>query len=1315
MNKPYEISILESMIGSELYNTKYNPNNRFIKLNRSYDVDIDNNVIALNLGFIEIFDTSILARFTHLISLDLSNTGIKNLSFLQNLKKLLHLNLSFNNILNFEATISLNLITLNLGNNNLENVFFLSSFRNLEYLNLESNKFNDIIPLFELRNLKVLDLSFNRFDNLHIIRSFKKLKILNLADTGIDNIDFAKHLKLINKLNLSYNQIEDISALQDFYELTDLDLSYNKISDIKPLSKLVKIQNLKLSFNEISDISYIPNNHLFFELLLNGNEIYDLSSLNNIEVFGDFFISQNLITDLSPLYNSIKQGKINHLTAYENPLSYPPIEIIFQGEFAIVDWFDENLKLARKLVKQNLENKNPELDLGNCCLTDLSMIPELFDCEHLEILILSNIWPKYSIEKKKWEERKSSNSGLKNKIYNIPETISRLKNLRILICGGDWKTENGWNRGGLRSMANLKYLDKLEILNISNHKISKLTNLRNFKKLKVLHANNNEIESVYSLGTSNVIDQLYLSNNLIKSLKFLRHVKKISALDLHGNKITDLRPIRHIIERIGVFDEKWLVNSISINKNPLQIPSIEIVRIGAEAVLKILDQTSPGNYFRNRDIKLILVGNSESGKTTLVNFLCKNDNVKTKPPYTLWMNEIVLKLHNVNVRIFDFGGHDFYHDTHHIFFSNNSIYLLLWEEKNNKIQSRLLLQEDSKNTVFETTTQDYPIKYWLESIEFFIKEKKAKNFDFKIYKENNEDLYSSDVLLIQNKVQTHKEINFINNKYFKKKYPFVYEFMNMDIHSGRNVTHFELLLKEILDRAPILNARYPKYYEIIKEELKEYEGKPIITIDEFADFCNSFNNVDITQDDVMVLVQYLNTIGQLLYVKTNPQFVYVDKPKIRAYIVDLFSELYEMKGEFDLDYLKLKIINEEDSNNIIKLMLDFKMIFEHPNNLMLDNKKFIAPLYLPEEPSELINLFVDNKIKPYRRFEYKGFIHKNVILNIFSTYGKNILNDDHQKTFYYWKNGLIINDQVSSEKILIKFNIGNDKGNAFIDMFKLNKKIDTDFSNNVISYIKEINTEYNGFKERVTIDGKYFINLDKLIQEANNNEKIIEIDKYDYETRKRVKKRTSLYNFNQFLPIYMQGSLKKAIISYSKKDLRLIEEFKATSLGPLISDELIDKWHCTELVVGQLWNDEIEKRIKECDIAFIMISSASMNNNYIKNKEIKILIERFNDENEINKPLIIPIILKPYHWIIKNSIYNLGQFSALPYTAKPVNDFKDREVAWFIIGECVRIAIEKKVNFSTILGKDYWKDYWYEQEPDQKVREYFVKIIEGQL
>ncbi len=58
----------------------------------------------------------------------------------------------------------------------------------------------------------------------------------------------------------------------------------------------------------------------------------------------------------------------------------------------------QGLTHAKKLIKENLETKATFLDLGNCGLSDLSELPELWKCQHLEGLNMGS----YFSYKEKW-------------------------------------------------------------------------------------------------------------------------------------------------------------------------------------------------------------------------------------------------------------------------------------------------------------------------------------------------------------------------------------------------------------------------------------------------------------------------------------------------------------------------------------------------------------------------------------------------------------------------------------------------------------------------------------------------------------------------------------------------------------------------------------------------------------------------------------------------------------------------------------------------------------------------------------------------
>jgi len=157
------------------------------------------------------------------------------------------------------------------------------------------------------------------------------------------------------------------------------------------------------------------------------------------------------------------------------------------------------------------------------------------------------------------------------------------------------------------------------------------------------------------------------------------------------------------------------------------------------------------------------------------------------------------------LRLFDFGGHDYYHDTHHVFFSKNSVYLLLWEPATNDLKLRSSLQEGPDKKINRVETQDYPLEYWLDSVKFYNKGVQPVNFDFK---SNKKDVYDTWLLLIQNKTANRGQMKPLKNDCLLERYSFIFEFLNLSIiNPKRNMTYFDSVLLDMLDNTAIL-ARY---------------------------------------------------------------------------------------------------------------------------------------------------------------------------------------------------------------------------------------------------------------------------------------------------------------------------------------------------------------------------------------------------------------------------------------------------------------------------------------------------------------------------
>jgi len=937
---------------------------------------------------------------------------------------------------------------------------------------------------------------------------------------------------------------------------------------------------------------------------------------------------------------------------------------------------DVDLSLASSIIERCLERRHTRLDLGCCGLRDLLALPELFECTHLEELVLSNEWAVYKDDK--WRRVTSENSGKRNVLATLPLELSKLTKLKSLVCGGDWKKENGeWTRWQIKNIRPLAELRGLMYLNLSNNLIEDASPLEGLKSLVRVHLNNNVIEKPLAMTKLKKLEEFNLSNNRITDVAFLKKATQLKTLDLHANRINDVSPLFAIISRIGIKNSKWEVNTINIAKNPLEFPPMEIINLGRLAVLSTITDVNTGTKFVNTDVKIILIGNSGVGKSTLVKYLDKESDLLKSHPSTHWMieKEVESKFEVARVgqkcmlRLLDFGGHDYYHDTHHIFFTKNTLYLLLWEPDTDNLKLRSLMQADAAGQMTKAETQDYPLEYWLDAVWFYNKGVEADNLDFKVAKD---DVFDTSLLMLQNKTANRNQIVQKNNKDLLAKYPFIFEFLNISIiNPKRNMSHFDHIFQEMLDSAGIIGAVLPGYYGIVKAAIKNYTGKPVLTQSEFLNYCNTLLIEQISGAQSDILAQYLAQIGIVLCFKEQAgQKIYIRKNWVIETVHKVLEGLLVKRGEFSYNEMLASLAGEaHDAIMILDFMLDYHLIFKHPNRDL-----YIAPLYLPTMPATSIGLFLDQNRTPYRRFAYCGFIHKNVTLAFFSKYGQLIKDDPGGNNYFYWKDALIVKNP-AQEIVMIKFDLGDASGNAYIDVFNLGYSNTETFIKEIIGYIKDINRGYD-IEELVSMDNKIFVSTELLAENAKKGKLVFsELRMADRKLPKiKDEPLIKLQDYKKFLPDGIRK--KRVVISYSKKDLAQIHELKRY-LNPLVSKGLIEEpWYCTNFLPGDSWEEILKPKFDEADIVFFMVSANFYNTPYIVNYEIPNVLDRYKLNKSV-KP--IPIILDPYDWETKGE-YNLQKFSALPYEAKPISDFSKPKMAWNTITISVQMMIEQEMD-----------------------------------
>ena len=148
-----------------------------------------------------------------------------------------------------------------------------------------------------------------------------------------EQIEEAKRNKS-TRLDLSSCKLTDISFLRDkaLTQLTELYLYNNQLTDISPLKALTQLTSLYLRYNQLTDISPLKA----------------LTQLTRLH------LENNQISDISPILPLIKLGKLQvtledkswsesegYLVLYNNPITTPPIDIVGQGNTAIIEYFKD--------------------------------------------------------------------------------------------------------------------------------------------------------------------------------------------------------------------------------------------------------------------------------------------------------------------------------------------------------------------------------------------------------------------------------------------------------------------------------------------------------------------------------------------------------------------------------------------------------------------------------------------------------------------------------------------------------------------------------------------------------------------------------------------------------------------------------------------------------------------------------------------------------------------------------------------------------------------------------------------------------------
>jgi internalin A len=571
--------------------------------------------------------------------------------------------------------------------------------------------------------------------------------------------------------------------------------------------------------------------------------------------------------------------------------------------------------------------------------------------------------------------------------------ISFLKNFHHL-------THLDLSTNQIADISHITTLTTLTQLDLRNNQIVDISSISPLTALTHLDLSNNQIADISFISPLTALTELRLGNNKIADISPITPLTALSTLDLSGNKITDISPLLGLknLERLNLKKNKitqlpeelvdlgmeinWksdFLIGIILEGNPLETPPIEIVKQRTEAVRNYFEELKKESVHLLH-AKLLIVGNGEVGKTTLMKKL-KDNKFKVKlgkEPSTHGINIVPWGLtcrfkqnnaENVKINFWDFGGQDIYHATHQFFLTKRSLYLFVWEARK---------EEESRS-----------FEYWLNIIKLLSA--------------------NSPVIVVMNKYDLRSKL--IDEASFKEKFKNIVSFLQVSCVSGKGIPELTEQIRSSLGNMDHLQDKLPKVWIKIRDHLKK-EKKDYISLDDYFTICKTY---DLNEKRAEFLSSYLHDLGIILHYRhdkllENTVILNPEWATEAVYKLIDTREIQDNKGRFKFDELKTywdkTRFPRHKHAELVRLMEKFELCFP-----ITGSDIHIVPELLPaERPGIDFGVY---KRPDNLHFQYHYDFMPEGIITRFISRMYYLIKDDH-----FWKNGVELRFEDSTAVIV---------------------------------------------------------------------------------------------------------------------------------------------------------------------------------------------------------------------------------------------------------------------------------------------------------
>ena len=1019
-------------------------------------------------------------------------------------------------------------------------------------------------------------------------------------------------------MNLTGCELEEIPNLLAFENLQVLDLSYNKISYIEGLDKLPELQSLDLSLNRLTQIEGLGQLFNLQSLALGFNQLTRIEGLAQLTKLRSLYLWHNQLSHIEGLE---QLRELQSLLLWHNRLTR------IEGLEQLPNLQSLNLRDNQLTSIEGLEQlpKLFSLDLGSNQLTSIEGLEKLSQLFSLDL---------------------SSNQ------LDRVEGLEQLSKLHSLNLSGNQLT----------SIEGLEALEDLAELDYSDNQLSHVKGLDSLSKLRKLNLSRNQLLKIEGLASLSLLESLDLSNNQFSVIENLPQTS-LKELKVEGNDI------------------KYIRRDLS-DKDSEQLPC-RLIFTPYENHLEDIQRWQKRKPLLQKlhlPIKVMLLGNHSSGKSTFLSDLCKGEK-ETGSTHVLR----VIKKGGLGANFYDFGGQDFYHGIYNAFYSTGALYMLFW---------RLALDRNSRgeellkgNNSHREKILNFNRNYWLGQIRY-------TNQQRSIVGRDTSD--GENVLVIQTYADCDPQQNLKQTESSVREE--FYIALDREIKGTKGQQ--SLFLQQDKAAKQYLRLR-------MKEEIARLKEKTSIDVTRSEKILYNYilqKKTSLGSDSPIPIEDLLNAMpgytdsisslkGDLHQLYLHGEVIYYKDDKE-------LSDLVWLDPEATVNYIHSEILNKEfikkrgvvekyllpnKDKNLVRLLELEKIIYYNKNE-----DQYIIPGYLPlADGDEMYEWLKLSYPQPNITLKFEHFIPFGLINQLICYYGQGenklkkfwrdqlfftlVNTPSEEKRIKQGSNGSLLyeedrgpetypkgrymvwvslnHEQLTIEVYIKPIDQGIEHLVSQVERMLLQDILDMYWSNlppsNDERYLSRRRQKHWRLREKITIKDLY-ISTSKLplCQERRLFVNLASIDNYDPDKEpggagvsrgmavgyplnedgtldKGQAQPISLRSFQHLTDNKHIGKMKKVFISYSKEDksdLKICLQF----FKPLEDEGLVTIYYDERTEAGAEIHPTIRKEIAEADVIVVLVSPSLLSTDYITRLELPLA-------KELGKR-IYPFILKPCMW-----------------------------------------------------------------------------------